>query len=103
MARYKILHFPLDLSVQAVLHRDGLLKRCKDHDHIHYFSKETALATLEDTGYKPLDYFCAPRSNGIGSNLIQKLFRVPRILLFTLHRDFAVRLLGGYSLMILSE
>ena len=102
-ARYKILHFPLDLSVQAVARRDGLLKRRRDHDHIHYFSKETALATLQDTGYKPLDYFYLPRSNEIGPNLIQKLFRVPRSFLFAFHRDFAVRFLGGYSLMILSE
>jgi SAM-dependent methyltransferase len=103
IARYKIFHFPLDLSVQAVARRDGLLKRRRDHDHIHYFTKETALATLRDTGYKPLDYFYAPRSNEIGPNLIQKLFRVPRSLLFAVNRDFAVRLLGGYSLMILSE
>jgi SAM-dependent methyltransferase len=103
IARYKIFHFPLDLSVQAVARREGLLKRRNDHDHIHYFSKETALATLQDTGYKPLDYFYAPRSNEIGPNLIQKLFRVPRAFLFAFHRDFAVRLLGGYSLMILSE
>ena len=103
VARYKIFHFPLDLSVQAVLRRDGLLKRRRDHDHIHYFSKETALATLEDTGYRPLDYFYAPRSNEIGPNLIQQLFRAPRTFLFSLHRDFAVRLLGGYSLMVLSE
>lgn len=103
IARYKIFHFPLDLSVQAVARRDGLLKRRRDHDHIHYFSRDTALATLEDTGYKPLDYFYAPRSNEIGPNLIQKLFRVPRAMLFAFHRDFAVRLLGGYSLMILSE
>jgi SAM-dependent methyltransferase len=103
VARYKIFHFPLDLSVQAVARKNGLLKRRNDHDHIHYFSTETALATLRDTGYKPLDCFYAPRSNEIGPNLIQKLFRVPRTMLFALHRDFAVRLLGGYSLMILSE
>src|SRR5262249_13765146 len=43
-ARYKIFHFPLDLSVQAVIRGDGLLKRRRDHSHLHYFSKDTALA-----------------------------------------------------------
>jgi SAM-dependent methyltransferase len=103
IARHKILHFPLDISMQAVARQDGLLKRRRDHDHIHYFSKETVLATLQDTGYKPLDYFYLPRSNEIGPDLIQKLFRVPRSFLFALHRDFAVRLLGGYSLIVLCD
>jgi SAM-dependent methyltransferase len=103
LARYKVFHFPLDISVQAVLRKDGLMKRRRDHDHVHYFSKETVLATLADTGYQILDCFFAPRSNEIGPNLIQKAFRIPRSILFSIHRDFAVRLIGGYSLMILAE
>jgi SAM-dependent methyltransferase len=103
VARYKVFHFPLDLSVQAVVRKDGLLKRRRDHSHLHYFSKETALETLTDTGYKILDSFFAPRSNEIGPNLVQKLFRVPRAALFAIQQDFAVRLLGGYTLMILAE
>lgn len=103
IARHKIFHFPLDLSVQAVIRRDGLLKRRRDHDHVHYFSKETALETLTDTGYKIMDYFYAPRSNELGPHLIQKLFRLPRGVFFAIDRDFAVRLLGGYSLMILAD
>lgn len=103
IARYKIFHFPLDLSVQAVIRTDGLLKRRRDHAHLHYFSKETAFETLTDTGYKVSDYSYAPRSNEIGPNLIQKIFRLPRASLFAIQPDFAVRLLGGYTLMVLAE
>jgi SAM-dependent methyltransferase len=103
LARYKIFHFPLDLSVQAVVRKDGLMKRRRDHDHVHYFSRETVLATLEDTGYRVVDCFFAPRSNEIGPSLLQKLFRLPRAALYGMHQEFAVRLLGGYSLMILAE
>jgi len=103
VARYKVFHFPLDLSVQAVLRKDGLLKRRRDHAHLHYFSKETALETMCDAGYKVLDHFYVPRSNEIGPDFVQKLFRIPRGTLFAFHRDFAVRLLGGYTLMILAE
>lgn len=102
-AHYKIFHFPLDMSVQAVIRKDGLLKRRRDHAHLHYFSKETAFETLTDTGYRVLDYFYAPRSNEIGPNFVQKLLRVPRATLFAVQQDFAVRLLGGYSLMVLAE
>ena len=103
LARCKIFHFPLDLSVQAVIRKDGLLKRRADHSHLHYFSKETALETLRDTGYVIRDSFYAPRSNEIGPRSIQKLFRVPRAVLFAMHQDFATRVLGGYTLMVLAE
>jgi SAM-dependent methyltransferase len=103
IARYKVFHFPLDLSVQAVFRKDGLLKRRREHAHVHYFSAETTLETLKDTGYIVKDYFYAPRSNEIGPSFVQKLFRGPRAVLFGIQRDFAVRLLGGYSLMILAE
>lgn len=102
-ARHKIFHFPLDLSAQAVIRKDGLLKRRRDHAHLHYFTKETALETLSDTGYVVRDFFYAPRSNEIGSRLIQKVFSIPRAILFATHHDFAARSLGGYSLMVLAE
>ena len=103
LARHKIFHFPLDLSVQAVIRRNGLLKRRHDHAHLHYFTKETALETLTDTGYTVQDCFYAPRSNEIGPNILQKIFRIPRAALYSIHQDFAVRLLGGYTLMVLAE
>ncbi len=57
----KIFHIPLDLSVQAVLRKRGLLKRRELWGHLHYFTKETALETLKDVGYELLDYFSQPR------------------------------------------
>jgi SAM-dependent methyltransferase len=53
---YKIFHIPLDLSVQSVLRSSQLLKGRRLAGHIHYFTKETALATLQDAGYELMDY-----------------------------------------------
>jgi len=53
---HKIFHIPLDLSVQTVLRRYGLLKRRDLYGHLHYFTKDTALRTLEDVGYEVLDH-----------------------------------------------
>jgi hypothetical protein len=44
-----------------------------------------------------------PRSNEIGPTLLQKTFSFPRALSFAIHKDLAVRVLGGYSLMILAN
>lgn len=102
-ARYKILHIPLDLSVQTVLRKNALLKRRDLHAHLHYFTKETALRTLEDTGYRVLDTFYTPRSNDLGTGRVQKILNPARRSLFALNADWAVRLLGGYSLLVLAS
>jgi hypothetical protein len=102
-AHYKLFHIPLDLSVQAVLHKDGLLKRRRMHAHLNYFTKETAIETLKDSGYEILDYFYPARSNEIGPTLLQKSFRIPRSIFFAIHQDLAVRVLGGYTQMVLAK
>ena len=100
---YKIFHIPLDISVQAILRPNGLIKRREEHAHIHYFTKETALHTLRDIGYDVIDYSYAPRSNEIGRERIQRVLRWPRSLLFAIHEDTAQRILGGYSLFVLAK
>ena len=102
-SHYTLFHIPLDLSVQTVLRRNGLLKVRESYGHIHYFTKETALHTLRDTGYEVLDYFYTPRSIEFASEPGEKILKLPRKLFFTIHRDFAARLLGGFSLLVLAR
>lgn len=102
-AKQKLFHIPLDLSVQAVARKNGLLRRRDDHAHLHYFTIETALRTLTDVGYQLVDYFYTPRCIELGDRLVQKVARIPRRLAFALAPDLTVRVLGGYSLMVLAE
>jgi SAM-dependent methyltransferase len=55
-ATYKIFHVPLDMSVQAVWRRHPILGWRERVGHLHYFMKDTALATLRDTGYEVRDW-----------------------------------------------
>jgi SAM-dependent methyltransferase len=100
--KYKLFHIPLDLSVQAVARKNGLLRRRDEHAHLHYFTKETALRTLSDVGYKLVDYFYTPRCIELGDLLVQKIARLPREICFAIAPDITVRFLGGYSLMVLA-
>ncbi len=99
----KIFHFPLDLSVQAVARKRGLLTRRELYGHIQYFTKDTALATLEDLHYEILDYFYTPRCIELARQTIQKVAVLPRMLCFALRPDLTVRILGGYSLLVLAR
>ncbi len=103
-AEYKIFHIPLDLSVQTIIRSSPIIRGRKSVGHIHYFTKETAMESLRDTGYEIIDYFYTGGSlelpkRGWKANLL----KVPRILAFFVNKDLAVRVLGGYSLMVLAK
>lgn len=102
--RYKILHIPLDLSVQTVFRHTPILDARTELGHLHYFTKATALATLEETGYTIIDSFytdgpAEPSAFGWGADL----FRASRQLFFSLDQDLAATVFGRYSLLVLAE
>src|ERR1700680_1824514 len=56
-SEYKIIHLPLDLSVQSLLRPNGLLGVRRAYGHVHYFTKDIALEMLKEVGYGGVDYF----------------------------------------------
>ena len=98
----KIFHIPLDMSVQILL-RNHIPDRRNSVGHLHYFSKDSALLTLKDTGYQIVDWFYTPVSNELGKKWITKMVIWPRKLLSLINQDLTVRILGGYSLMVLAK
>jgi 2-polyprenyl-3-methyl-5-hydroxy-6-metoxy-1,4-benzoquinol methylase len=103
-ATYKIFHIPLDLSAQSVMRISPILSARENVGHLHYFTKDTALAALCDTGYEIIDYFYTGGTVELpAKSLKMTLARFPRKLFFKINRDLAVRALGGYSLMVLAR
>lgn len=101
---YKLFHIPLDLSVQTVMRSRPILRGRSSVGHIHYFTKETALATLKDTGYEVIDFSYTAGSLELPNrSWRQKLLMLPRRMAFAVHQDLAVRFLGGYSLLVLAK
>lgn len=101
--RLTMFHIPLDLSAQTILRRHGLLDVRDAFGHVHYFSRETALRTLEDTGYRMIDWFYTRRAiEEPATELRRRLARLPRRVAYSIHRDLAARALGGFSLLVLA-
>jgi len=100
---YKLIHIPLDISVQHVLRETSMIRNRQQHPHLHYFSKRTAMFALADLGYEIIDWCYTPRMIDIPRHWRGRLLRLPRRLLFAIHRDFVVNLLGGFSLMVLAK
>ncbi len=102
-AKQLIFHIPLDLSVQSVWRGYPLMRKRKNSGHIHYYTKDTALASLEYAGFEIVDYFYTGSYIDLPSrSLKSKLAKLPRKLLYSMNADFGVRVLGGYSLMVLA-
>ncbi len=130
-SEYKIIHIPLDISVWDVLL--GRLIRSRDnYGHIHYFTKEVALQMLKDVGYEVVDYLYTWQALSLVDYLYtwrahslhvwdenkrnprklrrklvdftaSQILAVPKKILFAIHQDFAVRLLGGRRLLVLAR
>lgn len=103
-ARHTVFHIPLDLSVQSVLRAHPIQNQRDIVGHIHYFTKETALAALKDTGYEVVDHCYTHGALELANRGWKaNLMKLPRKALFALQPDLAVRLLGGFSLMVLAR
>jgi SAM-dependent methyltransferase len=101
--RHKVFHIPLELSVLDVA-RGTLIGQRKRVGHIHHFSKETALAILEDTGYRVIDHCYTSGRTELGHHGWKtRLMRWPREALHAVNPHWAARWLGGYSLLVLAE
>ena len=99
-AEHFIFHFPLDMNVQMVLRAEPIQRVRADVGHLHYFSKDTALTALADTGYQVQDWFYTPNSIDRPKTLMAKLAKFPRQVAARLSPEYTARIMGGYSLLV---
>jgi hypothetical protein len=103
-ADYKVLHIPLDASILNVWRVSPLLRLRASVGHIHYFTRETALAVMSDVGYEVIDSWYTLGSIELPvKSFTARIAKPIRTLLFSTHQDFAARLMGGFSLMVLAR
>lgn len=104
LADVKVLHIPLDVSAQSVVRMRPIMDLRADVGHIHYFTKDTALATLRDCDYEVLDWrYTASRLELPDQARSSRIVAPLRRLAFRRNPDLAVRVLGGYSLLVLAR
>lgn len=103
-AKFFVFHFPLDLSASTVLNEKPLLRQRKTVGHIHYFTKELALALLRESGFEVMHWRYTNASlSGPSQTFKTRLASLPRRLAYLINKDFGVRLLGGETLMVLAK
>lgn len=102
-ADHTVFHIPLDISVLNIV-MGGFMGARESVGHLHYFTPETALATLTDTGYEIVDsrYTFLHRTDP-GASPQARLLRGARRALYARSPLWQQRLLGGSSLMVLAR
>lgn len=104
LGEYKIFHIPLEMNVLSIL-RNSPTRSRKEVGHLHYFSLETALETLQDCGYQVEDWFFTPFFIDLRHQNARRwpLHFFARWLLYRLSPRHCARLLGGCSLLVLAK
>ena len=99
-----VFHIPLDLTVQSLIRAKPLAQARQSLGHLHYFTKETALATLKHAGYELLDsFYTYLQLESPGRSLRIKMVSPLRRMALAINQDLAVRFLGGCSLIVLAK
>jgi SAM-dependent methyltransferase len=104
-ARRFVFHIPLDMSCRTLLKPHVLLQQRQSVGHIHYFTKEQVWWILADCGYTIVDWhYTKPRIDidrpkGIKA-AVKKMLRNA---CYALGPDRAVKLWGGYSVLVLAQ
>ncbi len=100
-----LFNIPLDMSVTSVMKRSYMQMR-RNAGHLHYFSEESGLATLESAGFEIIDSRLASKvahELSKGLTVSKVLTGIPQYLLFKLSPHWSARLLGGASLLVLAQ
>jgi SAM-dependent methyltransferase len=98
-------NIPLDMTVLNVLRHTYMRERHKV-GHLHYFSKRSALATLEYAGYAVVGWRYESSVDlglKVKPTVWQWLAAMPRAVSFKLAPELSVHLLGGAFLAVLAR
>ena len=97
-----IFHIPLEISLQSHRHDAAEVRGARDRfGHLHQFTKQTALMTLEDTGYEVVDHFYTDDWEGpLTGFSLQRLACMARRLMARARPDLAALIFTRFNLLV---
>lgn len=98
-----IFHIPLDLSAQSVIRERPLLTARATLGHLHYFTRRTALESLETAGFKITCDRILFSSDMPNRRFKTRLANIPREFGRLLRPELSARVFGGSTLLVLAS
>ena len=100
--RYTIFHIPLDMCVWSLFREKMLIESKERVGHIHNFTEDFIISILTDYGFKIIDkIYTEPTFEK--TSFKQKFINGIRKILFRINKRFCTKVLGGYSVLLLTE
>jgi predicted TPR repeat methyltransferase len=103
-----IFHIPLDLCARAILKRSNYMLYMRErYGHLHYFTKDTAIATLSDIGYQVVDYFYTDDyeipNEDVTNSIKSRAYFGARKALYRVNPRFTSSFFPGFNLLLLAK
>jgi SAM-dependent methyltransferase len=103
IANWFIFHIPLDISAQSVVRKKPLLTARTAVGHLRYFTRGTALASLETAGFRVVHDRLLFPNDVPGRKTKTRVANIPRHLGRYLKPQMSSRILGGSTLLVLAS
>jgi SAM-dependent methyltransferase len=102
-APFLIFHIPLELHAQGAFRNLPVIQQRQNVGHLHFWNKDLALLNLQACGLEIIHWEYTAGAVDQPTRLwSRKLARWPRRFFFGAAPDLAVRLMGGFSLLVLA-
>jgi hypothetical protein len=99
-----VFHIPLDISVLGILFGDGLMRARRQTGHLHFYTRNLALATLREAGFVVRDCQYTDASHTQHARTLKtRIANLPRKVFAALNKDASARVLGGQTLLVLAS
>jgi SAM-dependent methyltransferase len=103
IADWFMFHIPLDISAQSIVREMPLLTVRSSVGHLHYFTRGTAIATVETAGFEVVcDRLLFP-NDMLNRRLKTRIANIPRNIGRHLRPELSARILGGSTLLVLAS
>ena len=105
VAKYHVFHIPLEIHVSAIF-RKKFVDAQRQLGHLHFFTAELIMEAIREKGYELIDVqftdgaYALFRNHPSFKRGVANVFRKG---LSIISKDFAARVLGGYSLLLLTK
>tara|TARA_B100001057_G_scaffold10933_1_gene10376 strand:+ start:401 stop:1123 length:723 start_codon:yes stop_codon:yes gene_type:complete len=102
-----LFNIPLEISLFSMIRKKNIFQHSFENvGHLHFYTKRTALLTLENIGFKILN--CNLVNNRFeefrnNKKITSLLVSFPQYILEKLSRNLACSIFGGYSLVVLAK
>ena len=102
-----LFNIPLEISLLSMVRKKNIFRHSYDNvGHLHFYTKRTALLTLENIGFKILNYnlvnnrFEELRNK---KKLTSLIISIPQFIIEKFSQNLACSIFGGYSMVVLAK